>query len=1039
MPHDTHRPIGHVVVRNPLLPYDTLDAFAAAARQSPEAGRAFLRTLISRPDVAEALYVASPGLVEGVEKWVKEPMSERGRKVERALISYLERMSTRCTPFGLFASVSMGKVVAKSSRTEVAPLDDIRRRTRLDNGYLQALCEKLTLRPEVRRGLKYTPNETLHQVGERLHFVTARQDSGRRVYDLSAVDALEALTTHVLPAARHGGTPAQLTQALLQAMPELSQEEASGFIDQLIDAQIILGSLSVPLTGREGIDAVLEQLRSLEGVGTEIKALEAIRLAIAEIDKTISNTAAPYEALGKILEPLEIPFEKGQLVQVDLARLGDRFELPESLIRQMARVASVLACANPAGDDPLKTFRDAFSARYEGAEVPLLEALDDEAGVGFTSENAGHAAPLLKDVHFTPRNLATQQQDLDWDQWVGGLILQAQIDGTNEIVLSEADLEHRAQRSNPFAESLVLFTTLFNRKPGSADPVAYVSGMGGPSSESLFGRFAWLDERLEKGVREGLAAEEKLRPEARFAELVHSPEGRSGNVIARPAVRALEIPILSRGGLPASQTVRLDDLLLSIRRGRLVLRSASLDCEIVPRLTNAHNYAFLGLPLYRFLATMQGEGLPRAGLWSWGSHRSAPVLPRVRVGNLIIVLGRWELGEGLLKSLSTVAAVKALAAKLKWPRFVVARENDNTLAIDLENDLSVETFVDSYNHRPKATIEEDLDRRYGSPFVNHEGSFANEVLVPMVANERRYPALQKLPAAKLDRVFMPGNDWLYLRVHVTPAMAERVLTTTVPEVLAWARGTGELKRWFFIRYDEQGHHLRLRFQGPPAWLREQLFPKLEAAVRPWVDAKIVSRLVIDTYRREVERYGGPHSMPLAEAWFEAASDEALELIQLLPRDSDLEARGWAAFVGVNRIMSLLLDTDEQRIKGLENWRTSLFEENGGGSTLETSLSKIARSHRALTGQLVTGAMPDTMGEAGPVLARYTGVLSDIAAGFKRLDGEKALTTSLGEIGGALMHMHVNRLLRAQQRRQELVLYDLLARHLKSQQGRTRKG
>ncbi len=1038
MPHDTHRPIGHAVARNPLLPFETLDAFAEAVKQSPEAGRAFLRQLLSRPEVAEALYVASPGLVEGIEKWQQDPLSERGRKVERALISYLERMVTRCTPFGLFASVSLGKVT-KSARSEVAPLSDIRRRTRLDNGYLQALCEKLAARPEVRRSLKYTPNETLHQVGERMHFVTARQDNGRRVYDLSAVDALEALTTHVLPAARHGGTPVELTDALLAAMPELSREEAAGFVDQLIDAQIVLGSLSVPLTGREGLDAVLDQLRGIEGVSTEIKALEAARQALADIDKTITNSAAPYEALGKTLEPLEIPFEKGQLVQVDLARLGDRFEMPDSLVRQMVRVASVLACATPGGDDPLKSFREAFSARYEGAEVPLLEALDDEAGVGFTSENAGHAAPLLKGVQFTPRALATQESDPVWDAWVGGLLLRAQVDGSSEIVLTEAEMEHRARRTNPFAESAVLFTTLFNRKPGSSDPVASLSGVGGPSSESLFGRFAWLDERLEKAVREALATEEKLRPEARFAELVHSPEGRAGNVIARPSVRALEIPILSRGGLPAAQTLRLDDLLLSVRRGRLVLRSASLDCEVVPRLTNAHNYVFLGLPLYRFLAMLQGEGLPRASLWSWGAHRSAPVLPRVRIGNLIVLNAKWELGEEMLKSLSSPAAVKALGSKLKWPRFVVAREHDHTLAIDLENDLSIETFVDSYSHRPGATIEEDNDRVYGSPFTNEQGTFANEVLVPLIANERRFPPLQKMPAAKLTRVFMPGEDWLYVRVHVTPAMAERVLTTTVPEVLAWARSTGELKRWFFIRYDEQGHHLRLRFQGAPAWLREQLFARLEKALRPWADAKIVSRLVVDTYRREVERYGGPEAMALAEAWFEVASDEALELIQALPSDADLEVRGWAAFVGINRIMTLLLDTDDLRIKGLSAWRESLFEEHGGGSTLETSLSKIARTHRVLTGQLVAGTMPEAMSAVAPVLTKQTEPLSALAAGFKKLDESKSLTVSLGDIGGALMHMHVNRLLRAQQRRQELVLYDLLTRHLRSQQGRTRKG
>ncbi len=1038
MPSETHRPIGHIIARHPLLPFETLEAFSAAVKQSPEAGRAFLRELIARPAVAEALYVASPGLVEGIDKWQREPLSERGRKVERALISYIERMSSRCTPFGLFASVSIGKV-GKNAKTEVAPLSNVRRRTRLDNGFLQALCDQLATKPEVRGGLKYVGNETLHQVGDRMHFVTARQDGGRRVYDLSAVDALEALSSNVLPAAIEGATPGQLTKVMTEAMPELAADEATDFIDQLIDAQIILGSLAVPLSGREAIDAVLEQLRALKGTQAQIAALETARGLMGKLDENVGNTSALYETLGKTLEPLEVPFEKGQLVQVDLARLGDGTEFPESLFRQLLRVGSLLAAATPAGDDPLETFRSGFSARYEGAEVPLLEALDDEAGVGFTSESSGHSAPLLKDVHFDASTKETSTSDSEWDAWVGGLLLQAQADGKNEIVLTEPELEHRARRTNPFGESVLMHVTLFARAPGSTNPVANLTSIGGASSEALFGRFAWLDERLDAAVRSGLRAEEALRPEAKFAELIHSPEGRSGNVIARPAVRELEIPILSRGGVPRAQSLRLDDLLLSTRDGRLVLRSRSLGCEIVPRLTNAHNYSSYGLPLYRFLATMQYEGQPRGGgLWSWGRHRGAPALPRLRVGNVLVSPAKWVLNQDLLKKLTDAATTRALAKRLGWPRFMLAREHDNTLAIDLENDLSVDTFIDSYRSRPSVVLEEDTDRLFGSPFTNDQGSFANELMLPLVATERRVPALPKTPPSTISRVLPPGSDWLFTRVYVTPAMAEKVLNQVMPDVLGWARSTGELKRWFFIRYDDQGHHVRLRFQGAPAWLREQLFPRLETALKPWVESKIVSRVTLDTYRREVERYGGDEGMLLCEAWFEAGSEETLTLTQLLPKDSDLEARSWAALIGVNRIMSLLLDTDEVRIKALESWRSSIFRENGGGSALETSLSKVGRTHRALVAQLVSGEeWPASLAEVAPTLKGQLAILSPLAASLKKLDAEKRLAGSLGQVGGALMHMHVNRLLRALQRRQEMVIYDLLMRHLKSQQGRTR--
>lgn len=1000
----------------------------------------FLRELISRSDVSESLLVASPSLKEGLEQWLREPLSERGRKVERALVSYVQRMSSRCTPFGLFASVSLGRV-GRHLRTEVASGRELRRRTRLDHGYLQAVCDDLSALPEVRARLKYTANETLHQVGGRLHFVTARQDAGQRYFELSAVDAIDALTAHILPAAREGQRPEALVNALVKAMPELTAGDAAQFIDELIDAQVLLGSLSVPLTGREGLEVVLEQLRALEleRIDTQARALETARQQLAQLDGLVGHSSAPYDALVKTLEPLGVPFERGQLVQVDVARQGDHAELPDSLVRQLLRVATLVASATPAQADPLDGFRTAFATRYEGAEVPLLEALDDEAGVGFTSEHAGHEAPLLKGVEFAPLTPQPEVRDPAWDTWVSGLLMQAQVSGNHEIVLTEAALAQKARRSNPLPESAVLCLSLFARKPGSTDPIAFWSGLAGPSSEALFGRFAALDERFERVIRAGLAAEEALRPEATFAELVHSPQGRSGNVIARPTVRACEIQILSRGGLPRSQTIQLDDLLLSIRDGRLTLRSRSTGREVVPRVTNAHNAASLGLPLYQFLATLQNEALPRVGQWSWGSHRHAPSLPRVRVGPIVIMAARWFLTHALLERLSDVNAVRALAQRLRWPRFLVARERDHTLTIDLQNDLSVETFLGSYQHRAQVLIEEDLSRLYGSPFVNEQGHFANELLVPVVALKRRTPALELAPVSvtQARQVFTPGSEWLYLRLHVAPAMADQILMHAVSQVLAWAKGTGELKRWFFLRYDEQGHHLRLRFCGSPKWLRGPLSEQLEAALARWVESRIVSRVVSDTYRREVERYGGDEAMLVAEAWFEASSDEALAVIGRLSSDEQLENRSWATFIGVHRTLRLLLGSDDEQRAALEGWRRSLFEENGGTAALESSLSTVGRVHRAWVDQLVSGVVPERLGEVASVLTSQRSILEPLAESMKQLYGQRRLTTSLQNICGALTHMHVNRMLRAQQRQQELVMYDLLLRQLRSAQGRQR--
>src|SRR5262249_56976435 len=61
-----------------------------------------------------------------------------------------------------------------------------------------------------------------------------------------------------------------------------------------------------------------------------------------------------------------------------------------------------------------------------------------------------------------------------------------------------------------------------------------LTGVAGPSGARLLGRFCHADPALRRFVETHLRAEESLHPKAIFAEIVHLPEGRMGNILARP-------------------------------------------------------------------------------------------------------------------------------------------------------------------------------------------------------------------------------------------------------------------------------------------------------------------------------------------------------------------------------------------------------------------------------------------------------------------------------------------------------------------------
>ena len=228
----------------------------------------------------------------------------------------------------------------------------------------------------------------------------------------------------------------------------------------------------------------------------------------------------------------------------------------------------------------------------------------------------------------------------------------------------------------------------------------FFQNAGGPSGARLLGRFCHADPELARLVEGHLRSEEVLDPEAIYAEVVHLPEGRVGNVLLRPVMRGYEIPFLGRSGAPEERQIPVTDLLVSVVGDEIVLRSARLGRRVVPRLTSAHNFSWRSVPIYRFLCALQSQGRTLAVVWRWGPLEAAPFLPRVRAGKVVLSLARWHVGERETKRLRTgdpaarFREVQAWRAERRLPRWVVLADGDNTLPIDFDNVLSVEAFLD---------------------------------------------------------------------------------------------------------------------------------------------------------------------------------------------------------------------------------------------------------------------------------------------------------------------------------------------------------
>jgi thiopeptide-type bacteriocin biosynthesis protein len=1081
--HEQFTDAGFFVLRTPLLPFDELVAWSAdlqAARVIQAQGdataclsawqddvqllRERLRTLITRPEIVHALFVASPSLQIGLDRWLRDPDGRKGLQAEHALVRYFARMAGRATPFGLFSGCSVGEVTDDGSdglpKLLLQGRATYRPASRLDFDYLFALTHGLQADARVARHLRYEPNSSLHRIGASWHYVEARLGPRGRTHHLVTVED-DVFLDAALLRSRTAATVSEIVDAVL-ACPgaeDIAIEEAEEYVRSLIGSDLLVCTLSPCVTGDPVAD-LIGQLDALPPLADAAETLRHVRQRMAGLDaQGVGAPPATYAAITSELAHLPATIEPSRLFQVDMVKPVERATLPPVVIDEILHgVSALCVLSNSEEVETLRTFRDAFIARYDRAAVPLLEALDEETGIGFGSI-ASSTAPLLRGLWLgrnTPSDGA-RRGGLDPMQTA---LLRALVDharrGGEELRLDDLDWTKTAPTTSTLPDSFVVSATL------AAESMAAVAAghfevrlreAVGPSGARLFGRFCHTDPVLEAHVRRYVSREETHDAGAVYAEIVHLPEGRIGNVLCRPILREYELVYLGRPSVPRERQVLASELLVSVEQGEIVLRSTRLGRRIIPRLSNAHGFVNQRLSsVYRFLCYLQhqhGVAVPGFG---WGPLDTLEQLPRLRFGRVILATARWRLSSAEMARITTgtsherFIAMQHLRHTRVLPRWILFEESDRALPIDLDNPLSVDAFVQVLKRVEQAVVREI----YPSPdrlcVTGPEGRFVHELHVPFIKRLPEADIAARAPSAGAKDVVRrevrarpPGSEWLYVKLYGGPAALDEALGA-VAAFVGGAATSGALARWFFIRYGDPEPHLRIRFNGHPDRLRHDLTAIVAHAFNPLLASGRLWRIQFDTYERELERYGGLEGTRLAEEMFCADSQAVLEVLRDLDVDSSTERRWWACLLGIDAMATDFQPDLGDRRTLMASLRDGTRRALGTAADVKHQLGSTYRRERAGIEALFDPASPvaATMAPARAAFARRSHRVAPVIRELRTLEQRGELSASPAELVGSFLHMHVNRLMRWDGREHELVLYDLLFRVYDSRAARTTK-
>lgn len=990
-----------------------------------------VKEIFKKEEFLGAIFLSSRYFYEVAVSWINDTTIkyDHNDRVFKSLYKYYTRICTRCTPYGAFAGFALGEISDASSQI-VFSENIFTHIYRVDLLFLKKIKDSLLLEHKSNE-IIYFPNNTLYRIGENFRYIEWDDDYN---YEISEVKT-DAILNGIINNAKNGINKSELKSYIKKSIHDTKGNEVLDYIDDLINSKILVDDLPPHLTSLN--DPLKDLDRNLAQIQIDTKIIKPLIKFQDNQNKnfSISQLKSICRNYNKIIG------EKSQPFQVDMKANFDTNNIATKVVDEISKTAfelSVLASNEPI--ERITKFCKDFNRKFEGKEVSLTQALDPQIGVGYGLRVSGNVedTPLVKDIYFTYKNKVNKILVPPIIQ----IILEKYLDcfklsESKSIVLQETDIKNATiQRKslNPH-EDYYLFGNLYTSSFTKLDNLDFKflpkSPLPTPFANNILSRFSYHDKNLRKKIKSII----KIKNDDKiYAEIIHHPSDRIGNILLRPNIYNHEIQYVTKNKSDKIR-ININDILVKIESNRIVLKSKSLNKEISPRLSTAYNYSINQLSIIKFLGDLQYHNKYNGFNWDWSILKNRSFLPRVEYKHIILSEARW-----LFKSIKgeTLDDLRKRLKKNEVPRYCNIKDADNVLLLDIENEICLslikKRLVKKDIHLYEAFIKELFISRKQMKYM---AEFIFPVLWnPSEKTNKKPPVRTEEKVLLVDeeltihRNYNPGEEWSYFKIYCSHLFGDKVIKKVIGSILRYFHNRDTDLNWFFIRYEDPQPHIRFRIKKK---LDEEILYELNRLLKIFIKEGSVSSLQIETYKREIERYGA-NNMELSEQVFYFDSKAILNFLNIYDEQVDEDLRWQISFVSIDLLL------DDFKLPLID--RISLFEslyEIFLPEFVDTSNKKYIRFFKDSANKkyIANKSFLDSVLRLKDYqeLYRYIEPFSrrsdDIRNIVDSIKGNLNDTSELIKLLQSYIHMNLNRLFFAKARMHELVIYYLILRTYKS--------
>jgi len=684
----------------------------------------------------EAVYLASPDLYKQIKNWENGILKSEAKieKLKISILKYAIRISTRCTPFGLFALCSYGKF-DKKTYINIGNYEHNKRVSNFDYTFFARLKQYILNNEIIKKNIKFFPNSSIYKIGNNYRYIEYQIQKGTRTYTLEGVKYstyLEKIINYSLA----GKSFIQIIQFLCN--DDITHKDAEDYINELIKSQILVSELEITITGSDYFDILISKVEKLPNTSSLSKNLRNLKVNLVSLDKRLGNDIAFYKDLYNGIQKFSKSINEKHLIQTDLFSKPVSNSLNSNIQKKLQKAFILFnKITLPVANPRIVAFKKRFIERYGDEEIPLNLALDIEVGLGYGNNKVMNSSLLSK--LYNNSNSKKRYKSVIWSDFdiiISEKLEKAYNNGEYIISISKKEVENLPQNNDDLPFTLAGIAEIYKTESNST---LFIRNFSGSSSNNLLGRFCNGNKEIYNIVKKITAIENNLEKENILAEIIHLPESRTGNILKRPSNRGYEIPYLAKSNLPLQNQIPLNDIYVSIKNDEIKLKSKRLNKYIQPRLGNAHNFSNSRLPIYLFLCELQSQNKRSSIGFSWNNiHLKNKFLPRVVYDEIIISKARWKINFKEFMKMVNCNYKKFLEQwkiENKIPDLVELVEGDNKLLIDLTSQISIKILIDACKTKEYFIVEEFLFT--SDEFVKDTGekSYSNQFIFSLYRKE----------------------------------------------------------------------------------------------------------------------------------------------------------------------------------------------------------------------------------------------------------------------------------------------------------------